>query len=82
MQFNRTMPVLPGRYVYKNSLDCFRHIIREQGGLQGLYRGWVAPVVGVTPEKISKIFVNDYLRWLFEDTENVTQNYFIVNLKI
>eukprot|EP00124_Ichthyophonus_hoferi_P000728 Ihof_evm12s29 gene=Ihof_evmTU12s29 len=65
MQFSRSNPVIPGRYVYKSSWDCFRHIIERQGGVRGLYRGCLPPILGVLPEKLTKIFVNDQLRGLF-----------------
>lgn len=46
---------------YKNSLDCFKKIIKNEG-LRGLYSGLAAQLVGVAPEKAIKLTVNDLVR--------------------
>jgi len=55
--------VLPnGTKAYDGVVDCFRKIIRNEGGVRGLYRGLSANLVGITPEKALKLAVNDLLR--------------------
>lgn len=51
---------------YSGPLDCFRTIIRTEGGFRALYRGLVPNLVGVTPEKAIKLAVNEYLREMYE----------------
>lgn len=63
MQHSRAVPEVQGIYVYKNSWDCFKSIIYKQGGVRSLYRGYAPILMGVTPEKFTKIFVNDHLRY-------------------
>ncbi|CUM65021.1 uncharacterized protein PRCAT00002640001 [Priceomyces carsonii] len=46
---------------YKNSFDCFKKIIKNEG-LKGLYSGLVAQLIGVAPEKAIKLTVNDLVR--------------------
>ncbi|KJE96852.1 transmembrane protein [Capsaspora owczarzaki ATCC 30864] len=60
--------MLPGmtELPYKSVGDCFRKIIRTEGGVPGLYRGLIPNLVGVVPEKAIKLAVNDYLRELFQ----------------
>ena len=67
MQHCRSAPEVQGIYVYKNSWDCVRHVLKHQGGVRALYRGLTPVLLGVTPEKFTKIFVNDHLRRIFED---------------
>ncbi|KAJ2656062.1 mitochondrial aspartate-glutamate transporter agc1 [Coemansia sp. RSA 1199] len=50
-----------GEMLYKNSIDCFRKVIRNEGIL-GLYRGLGPQLVGVAPEKAIKLTVNDFVR--------------------
>ncbi|KAJ1839144.1 mitochondrial aspartate-glutamate transporter agc1, partial [Coemansia sp. RSA 2708] len=50
-----------GEMMYKNSIDCFRKVIRNEGIL-GLYRGLGPQLVGVAPEKAIKLTVNDFVR--------------------
>ncbi|PIA18453.1 mitochondrial carrier [Coemansia reversa NRRL 1564] len=50
-----------GEMMYKNSIDCFRKVIRNEGIL-GLYRGIGPQLVGVAPEKAIKLTVNDFVR--------------------
>ena len=46
-----------GELMYKNSLDCFKKVIRYEGFF-GLYRGLVPQLVGVAPEKAIKLTVS------------------------
>ncbi|KAJ2392201.1 mitochondrial aspartate-glutamate transporter agc1 [Coemansia sp. RSA 2559] len=50
-----------GEMMYKNSIDCFRKVVRNEGIL-GLYRGLGPQLVGVAPEKAIKLTVNDFVR--------------------
>ncbi|KAJ1664344.1 mitochondrial aspartate-glutamate transporter agc1 [Coemansia sp. RSA 1813] len=50
-----------GEMLYKNSIDCFRKVVRNEGIL-GLYRGLGPQLVGVAPEKAIKLTVNDFVR--------------------
>eukprot|EP01134_Creolimax_fragrantissima_P002352 CFRG2352T1 len=67
LQYNRSSPEIFGRYSYKHSLDCLHHILVHQGGLRGLFSGVLPVMMGATPEKFVKIFVNDHLRATFKD---------------
>lgn len=51
-----------GSKLYDGGIDCFKKIIKNEGGVRALYRGLSANLVGVTPEKALKLAVNDYLR--------------------
>lgn len=55
-----------GELMYKNSLDCARKVIRNEGFL-GLYSGVLPQLVGVAPEKAIKLTVNDLIRGHFSD---------------
>ncbi|KAJ2514321.1 mitochondrial aspartate-glutamate transporter agc1 [Coemansia sp. RSA 1939] len=57
-----------GEMMYKNSIDCFRKVIRNEGIL-GLYRGLGPQLVGVAPEKAIKLTVNDFVRARLTDTK-------------
>ncbi|CAG8470907.1 13976_t:CDS:2 [Funneliformis mosseae] len=59
MQNQRSKVV--GELLYKNSIDCFRKVIRNEG-LLGLYSGLGPQLVGVAPEKAIKLTVNDIVR--------------------
>lgn len=59
MQNQRSKVV--GELLYKNSLDCFKKVIKNEGFL-GLYRGLGPQLVGVAPEKAIKLTVNDLMR--------------------
>ncbi len=50
-----------GEVMYKNSVDCFRKVIRHEG-LLGLYKGLTVQLIGVAPEKAIKLTVNDLVR--------------------
>ncbi|ORX68963.1 mitochondrial carrier [Linderina pennispora] len=50
-----------GEMMYKNSIDCFKKVIRNEGIL-GLYRGLGPQLVGVAPEKAIKLTMNDFVR--------------------
>ncbi|KAI1814695.1 mitochondrial carrier domain-containing protein [Poronia punctata] len=53
----------PGQRLYKNSVDCFRKVITNEG-FRGLYSGVLPQLVGVAPEKAIKLTVNDIVRGL------------------
>ncbi|PHH80646.1 hypothetical protein CDD82_1628 [Ophiocordyceps australis] len=54
----------PGQRLYKNSIDCFQKVIRNEG-IRGLYSGVLPQLVGVAPEKAIKLTVNDLVRGHF-----------------
>ena len=56
----------PGQRLYKNSIDCFRKVITNEG-FRGLYSGVLPQLVGVAPEKAIKLTVNDLVRNHFSD---------------
>lgn len=60
MQNQRTGSLI-GEVAYKNSIDCFKKVVRHEGAL-GLYRGLLPQLMGVAPEKAIKLTVNDLLR--------------------
>lgn len=55
-----------GQVLYKNSLDCARRVIKNEG-FKGLYSGVLPQLVGVAPEKAIKLTVNDLVRGKFTD---------------
>ncbi|KAI5837638.1 mitochondrial carrier domain-containing protein [Morchella snyderi] len=59
MQNQRSKVV--GELMYKNSLDCAKKVIRNEGFL-GLYSGLGPQLIGVAPEKAIKLTVNDLVR--------------------
>ncbi|KAI1438716.1 mitochondrial carrier domain-containing protein [Xylaria sp. CBS 124048] len=56
----------PGLRLYKNSVDCFRKVITNEGA-RGLYSGVLPQLVGVAPEKAIKLTVNDIVRGALTD---------------
>lgn len=50
-----------GEVLYKNSIDCAKKVIRNEG-FRGLYSGLGPQLVGVAPEKAIKLTVNDLVR--------------------
>ncbi|KAL5329422.1 hypothetical protein ACEPPN_002934 [Leptodophora sp. 'Broadleaf-Isolate-01'] len=62
MQNQRSSRV--GEMLYKNSLDCAKKVIRNEG-FRGLYSGVLPQLVGVAPEKAIKLTVNDLVRGHF-----------------
>jgi len=64
MQNQRSARV--GQMLYKNSLDCFQKVIKNEG-FKGLYSGVLPQLVGVAPEKAIKLTVNDLVRGKFSD---------------
>lgn len=56
----------PGQRLYKNSVDCFKKVIANEG-VRGLYSGVLPQLVGVAPEKAIKLTVNDLVRGFFTD---------------
>ncbi|XP_044258450.1 calcium-binding mitochondrial carrier protein Aralar1 isoform X1 [Tribolium madens] len=65
MQNQRTGSFI-GELMYRNSIDCFKKVIRHEG-VFGLYRGLVPQLMGVAPEKAIKLTVNDFVRDKFYD---------------
>ncbi|GAP84111.1 putative calcium-binding mitochondrial carrier protein aralar1 protein [Rosellinia necatrix] len=59
----------PGQRLYKNSVDCFRKVIANEG-FRGLYSGVLPQLVGVAPEKAIKLTVNDIARNFFTDKKS------------
>ncbi|CAO3679180.1 unnamed protein product [Rhizopus stolonifer] len=66
MQNQRSKVV--GELLYKNSLDCFKKVLKNEG-FTGLYRGLGPQLVGVAPEKAIKLTVNDLVRNLFNKSQ-------------
>lgn len=64
MQNQRSARV--GQLLYKNSIDCFQKVMRNEG-FRGLYSGVLPQLVGVAPEKAIKLTVNDLVRGKFSD---------------
>lgn len=59
----------PGQRLYKNSIDCFQKVFRNEG-IRGLYSGVLPQLVGVAPEKAIKLTVNDLVRTYMTDKQN------------
>ncbi|KAI2623459.1 mitochondrial carrier domain-containing protein [Xylaria nigripes] len=59
----------PGQRLYKNSIDCFRKVVANEG-FRGLYSGVLPQLVGVAPEKAIKLTVNDIVRGAFTDRKS------------
>lgn len=57
-----------GEMLYKNSIDCARKVIKNEG-FRGLYSGVLPQLVGVAPEKAIKLTVNDLIRGQFTDKD-------------
>jgi len=57
-----------GQLLYKNSIDCAKKILRNEGFL-GFYRGLGPQLIGVAPEKAIKLTVNDLVRARAMDPE-------------
>jgi solute carrier family 25 aspartate/glutamate transporter 12/13 len=64
MQNQRSQRV--GEMLYKNSIDCAKKVIRNEG-FTGLYSGVLPQLVGVAPEKAIKLTVNDIVRGRYTD---------------
>lgn len=58
-----------GQVLYKNSIDCFQKVIRNEG-FRGLYSGVLPQLVGVAPEKAIKLTVNDLVRGKFTNIKD------------
>jgi len=70
MQNQRSKVV--GEMLYKNSLDCAKKVIRNEG-VRGLYSGLGPQLIGVAPEKAIKLTVNDLVRGKASDENgNIT----------
>uniref|UniRef100_A0A8C1NWQ5 Solute carrier family 25 member 13 n=1 Tax=Cyprinus carpio TaxID=7962 RepID=A0A8C1NWQ5_CYPCA len=61
MQNQRSSGSFVDELMYKNSIDCFKKVVRYEGSF-GLYRGLVPQLLGVAPEKAIKLTVNDFVR--------------------
>ncbi|KAI0119897.1 mitochondrial carrier domain-containing protein [Nemania sp. FL0031] len=59
----------PGQRLYKNSIDCFRKVVANEG-FRGLYSGVLPQLVGVAPEKAIKLTVNDIVRGACTDKKS------------
>ena len=66
MQNQRSARV--GQLLYKNSIDCFQKVVRNEG-FRGLYSGVLPQLVGVAPEKAIKLTVNDLVRGKFTEVK-------------
>ncbi|MCJ1455959.1 mitochondrial aspartate-glutamate transporter agc1 [Mycoblastus sanguinarius] len=66
MQNQRSSRV--GEMLYKNSIDCARKVITNEG-VKGLYSGVLPQLVGVAPEKAIKLTVNDLIRGHFSNLD-------------
>ncbi|KAI0828971.1 mitochondrial carrier [Trametes gibbosa] len=68
-----------GQLLYKNSLDCVRKVLRNEG-FRGFYRGLGPQLIGVAPEKAIKLTVNDFIRGRAMDPETgrITLNWELV----
>ena len=55
----------PPPTVYKNELDCFMRMVKEEG-VGSLYAGLVPQLVGIAPEKAIKLTVNEMLLTILE----------------
>lgn len=73
MQNQRTGSLV-GEIAYRNSIDCFKKVVRHEGVL-GLYRGLVPQLIGVAPEKAIKLTVNDLVRDKFTTKEGTIPRY-------
>lgn len=60
--------VLGTERLYKNSWDCARKVLRNEG-IVGLYRGLIPQLIGVSPEKAIKLTTNDLVRSKFTDKD-------------
>ncbi|KHJ32981.1 putative mitochondrial carrier [Erysiphe necator] len=72
MQNQRSTRV--GQMLYKNSLDCAKKVIKNEG-FRGLYSGVLPQLVGVAPEKAIKLTVNDLARSFFSTKEGKIRIY-------
>lgn len=59
-----------GQLMYKNSIDCFQKVIRNEG-FRGLYSGVLPQLVGVAPEKAIKLTINDLVRGKFTKDDQI-----------
>uniref|UniRef100_A0A672T3J9 Solute carrier family 25 member 13 n=1 Tax=Sinocyclocheilus grahami TaxID=75366 RepID=A0A672T3J9_SINGR len=57
MQNQRSSGSFVDELMYKNSIDCFKKVVRYEGFF-GLYRGLVPQLLGVAPEKAIKLTVS------------------------
>jgi len=69
IQNQRSSGTYAGQQLYKGPVDCFKHVWKYEG-IRGLYRGIIAQLIGVGPEKALKLVVNDTVRdWVRQDGE-------------
>uniref|UniRef100_A0A914BUP8 EF-hand domain-containing protein n=1 Tax=Acrobeloides nanus TaxID=290746 RepID=A0A914BUP8_9BILA len=60
-----------GEVFYKNSLDCFKKVVKFEG-VMGLYRGLLPQIIGVAPEKAIKLTMNDFVRDKFTEDGRIS----------
>jgi solute carrier family 25 aspartate/glutamate transporter 12/13 len=41
--------------LYRNPWDCVKKVYGNEGGIKGFYRGVLPQLVGVAPEKVSRV---------------------------
>lgn len=63
---NQRSNVVGEALMYKNSLDCAKKVLQNEGFL-GFYSGLVPQLLGVAPEKAIKLTMNDLVRSLTKD---------------
>ena len=68
MQNQRTSRNPGDAQLYKNSIDCAKKVVRNEG-IRGLYAGVLPQLVGVAPEKAIKLTVNQLVRDSFTNKE-------------
>jgi len=61
MQNQRTSGSYAGQQLYSGPVACIKHVYRYEG-IRGCYRGIMAQLIGVGPEKALKLMVNDTVR--------------------
>ncbi|EAL68968.1 hypothetical protein DDB_G0276933 [Dictyostelium discoideum AX4] len=57
---------IDGSKQYNGIIDCFKKVIKNEGGVRGLYRGLSSNLIGIIPEKALKLAMNDYFRTRFQ----------------
>jgi len=54
---------------YSGPIDCFKQIFKTEGGPRAFYRGLLANLTGVIPEKGIKLATNEFIREIFEEDD-------------
>jgi solute carrier family 25 protein 33/36 len=60
MQLQSEIVHTPGLRIYKNSFDCFKSVLKEEG-IRGLYRGFSASLLGLT-ESTFQFAMYEYMK--------------------